>query len=230
MFMKIKSFFLSLIGLLFTPPCNESIESVFWVSGYYADCDAGAGNMKCLKIHRGEKLEASNWEYFYAPIQGFEMEEGISKKILVKEESLDPKQVPADASSIKYTQLKVLEIRTDDSNGTQQRLHDIWNLTHLNRKEIKDFHQRPNMELNLTDNKVMGNDGCNQYFGPINQVSSKSLKFGMIAATKKYCPHMDISNQFHKALSEIESYRLDGLNLYLFDESNNEILRFLKGD
>ncbi len=228
--MKIKSLFLSLIGLLFTPLCNKTTESIFWVSGYYVDCDGGSGKMKCLKIHRGENFAAPNWEYFYAPIDGFEMEEGLLKKILIKEEKLDVKQVPADASSIKYTQIKVLETRKDESKLVQQRLHDIWNLSHLNGKEIKDFHIRPTMEINLTENKVMGVDGCNQYFGPINQINGKSLNFGMIAATKKYCPHMDLANQFNKALSSVESYNLVGLNLYLFDESENEILQFLKGD
>lgn len=228
--MKIKSLFLSLFGLLFTPPCNESIEKIYWVSGYYVDCDGGAGRMKCLRVHRGEKIENPKWEYFYAPIEGFNMKEGLLQKILVKEERLSPERVPADSSSIKYTQLKVLETRNDQSKINHQRLHDIWNLSHLNGKEIQEFHVRPTMEINLAENKVMGIDGCNQYFGPINQVKDNLIEFGMIGATKKFCPHMEIANQFTKALSGVVRYRLDNLNLYLFDESEKEVLRFLKGD
>lgn len=33
--------------------------------------------MKVLKVHRGENLENSKWENFYAPIISFEFKEGV---------------------------------------------------------------------------------------------------------------------------------------------------------
>ena len=69
--------------------------------------------MPVLNIYKGENLNDPEWENFYANIEGFEFEEGYLQKIEVKEEKLDKSQVPADASTIKYTLVNVLEKQKD---------------------------------------------------------------------------------------------------------------------
>ena len=76
--------------------------------------------MNCLQIKRAEE---EDWQYFYSQITGFDFEPGHLYKIEVQEEKLDPDQVPADASSIKYSLVSVLEKNVDpfyDLFGTYQ--------------------------------------------------------------------------------------------------------------
>lgn len=341
--MKYFSIFKILIFILIVQSCNTTKNtSIYWISGQKTECSAGVGKMKCLKIHKGEDLNNPKWENFYANIEGFTFEEGQLQKIEVEEEELDPKNVPADASSIKYTLVKVLEkqqdyqslldgtwtpskingnpinrkaplpklsinlsekrvsgtdgcnnystevINVDAPNiklgniiGTQkmcmdmsvataynkalrniatykikaenlhfynaegnevlsfiknskseahQNLHDIWNVTHINGAVVDKMDSRPSLEINLTEMKIRGNNGCNGYFGEITDASAKSLSFGNIAATKRMCPKMETPNNFDAALSKVHSYEINELKLVLRDKEGKEVLAFLKGD
>jgi Heat shock protein len=78
--------------------------------------------------------------------------------------------------------------------------------------------------------KIMGNDGCNDFTGEIEEVSMKQLKIGNIASTNKMCRNMETAQSFNKALNQATYYKLDGLNLILFNNENKEVLAFLKGD
>lgn len=332
-----------MMGILLTQTCSQTKSSIFWVSGIKTECSSGAGKMMCLNIHRGEDLSNADWEIFYAPIEGFVFEEGFLKKIAVKEERLEVKNVPADASSIKYTLIRELEkepdtrvlvkgswllngingkpinrmvtlptmeldlnsmrvggndgcnnysgrledltarkiqfsemvstkkscmnktidheynqaltdvktyqiigpnlmfynkdgkkvlsfMKQEKTEEANQRLHDIWITTHINGLSINPTKSGPLMEISLTEMKLTGNDGCNDYTGTIESVSASRLKFGKMASTQKICDIMDIPDTFNQALNKVATYKLEGLNLRLLDENDNEVLTFLKGD
>lgn len=316
-------------------------SSVFWVSGIKTECSAGAGKMNCLNVYRGDDLANSKWELFYAPIEGFQFEEGIMKKIEVNEEKLDGKPQPADASSIKYTLVKELEKQPDtrllvsgnwipsringspiaspaaiptmevqlnsmqiagsggcnmysgpikkmmlgsivlgnivatqracindnvetayfnalnatklykvsgseliffDESGKEtlyftkaktsanQRLHDLWVAVQVDGNPINRMATPPRMEINLTEMKVMGSDGCNNYTGGIKEASDTALSFAPLASTKKMCPKMELANSFNKAMTKVATYKLEGLKLILMDKEGKEVLQFLKTD
>lgn len=336
-------FLLYMMGILLTQTCSQAKSTIFWVSGIKTECSSGAGKMMCLNIHRGEDLSNPDWETFYAPIEGFVFEEGFLKKIVVKEEKLEVKNVPADASSIKYTLVKELEklsdtrvlvkgswllngingkpinrmvtlptmeidlnsmrvggndgcnnysgrlenltagiihfsemastkkscmnktidheynqalsdvktyqimgpnlmfynqdgkkvlsfMKQEKTEEANQRLHDIWITTHINGQSINRTKSGPLLEINLTEMKLTGNDGCNDYSGTIESVSASQLKFGKMASTQKICDSMDIPDTFNQALNEVATYKLEGLNLMLLDKNENEVLTFRKGD
>ena len=65
------------LSILYSCASVKTNNSIFWVNGYKTEASSGAGKMKVLKVHRGENLENSKWENFYAPIISFEFKEGV---------------------------------------------------------------------------------------------------------------------------------------------------------
>lgn len=66
---------------------------------------------ECLLVQKNKNRIEGEWKYLYSKINGFELEEGYIYKLKVKEEKLE--NVPADASSIKYTLIEMLEKNVD---------------------------------------------------------------------------------------------------------------------
>jgi len=85
----------------------ESRDVVLQVHGLRAPC-TGVAPMTCLQVRRGQET-TGEWQNFYAGIEGFTHEEGYRYLIRVRETPLPREQVPADASSIRYELLEVLE-------------------------------------------------------------------------------------------------------------------------
>jgi heat shock protein HslJ len=184
--------------------------------------------MQCLQIQKGEELHSDGWELFYAPISGFEHEQGYIYKIAVKEEPIPPEQIPADGSSNSYTLIEVLDKQIDGKLS----LYDIWVLESIkgNRLNLKGTEKRPQLEINLKKMRISGNDGCNNFTGGITNVDSQELTFGPIAATRKACIDMDIPDRFHQNINNVQSYSIKDLKLYLFDKEGNELFVLKKTD
>lgn len=91
----------------FTKELKEN-EKIYWVAGTMVDC-IGVAKMNCIQIQEGNKIEDNNWRLFYNDIEGFEYEPGYLYKLIVKEETLPIETLPADASSLKVSLVKVLE-------------------------------------------------------------------------------------------------------------------------
>ncbi len=92
-----------LITAFFTGCLSSSNTSTFYIAPYKAHC-VGVGPMQCLKI---KKEKEENWQLFYDKINGFEFEEGNEYLIKVKEEKRE--NPPADASSIIYNLVEIIE-------------------------------------------------------------------------------------------------------------------------
>jgi heat shock protein HslJ len=187
--------------------------------------------MKCLQIQKGKSIEKGKWQNFYANIEGFDFELGYIFKLAVKEEKIDPAKVPADGSSVKYTLVEVLEKNPDP----KFRIHDIWALEAIDGKTVErpndnDRMQIPSIEINLTEMRIMGTDGCNNFHGSIKSIEEDELKLGPIAATMKMCYNMEIPNKFNVAINKVSAYKIENLKLYFFDEKGRELLRFKKVD
>lgn len=92
--------------LLGTLQCTASAansgenEKTFIIASETADC-TGVAPMKCLQI---KEKPTDNWSFFYSNIEGFTYEPGYEYVLKVKTEKRE--NVPADASSIKYTLIK----------------------------------------------------------------------------------------------------------------------------
>lgn len=217
-----KGSILTLILILSACAPKANITTM-WVNSHKSDC-TGVAKTECLLIQRGENIDPSAWENFYSPIQGFEFESGYLYKLKVKEEQLE--NAPADASSIKYTLVKVLQKEVDPTF----RLNDIWVCTSLFGKDIGQTEKSITLEIHLKDKRVMGNDGCNNFNGGITTVSQDILKIGPIASTRMMCQEMEMSDKFNKALNKVEKYEIKEMTLYLYCEEGNELMTLKKVD
>ncbi|WP_292010031.1 DUF4377 domain-containing protein [Chryseobacterium sp.] len=75
-------------------------EKTFIVGPQTVDC-TGVAPMKCLQV---KEKASEEWSNFYSNIEGFTYEPGYEYVLKVKTEKIA--NVPADASSIKYTLIK----------------------------------------------------------------------------------------------------------------------------
>lgn len=116
------------------------------------------------------------------------------------------------------------------STKTPIALHDIWAATHINETPILTTENRPNLEINVTEMKIFGTDGCNNYTGNIKKLTSKNIAFGPLASTRKICLDMQIPDAYNQALNKAVSYKKELLNLYFFDSEGHKILSFKKVD
>jgi|GEM_PF-103024 len=225
----LKASIMSLLTLVLLQTCaipknlNQN-NRIFWVSGLKSECSAGAGKMQCLQVHRGESIDAPQWENFYAHIEGFQFEEGLLQKIEVKEEHLDKSRVPADASSIKYTLVKVLEKQQD----LRTVLNGNWTLQSLNNHPLNKMTPLPTMAIDLSKMQISGSNGCNTYFGEIESLAPAKIKLGNVGSTKKMCRDMRVADEFDSALNSINTYQVKGSNVIFFSENGEKVLSFMK--
>ncbi|MEQ4923532.1 DUF4377 domain-containing protein [Proteus hauseri] len=75
----------------------------FLVDSQLYDC-VGVAPMKCMKI---KELPSGEWSLFYQNIEGFEFKSGSEYTLKVK--VTDIPNPPADAPSVKYTLVEVLD-------------------------------------------------------------------------------------------------------------------------
>lgn len=218
--------FLSLVCLSFLfQSCTD--QPAFWVNSYTVNC-SGVGPRTCLLVQKGKEIVDGEWKNFYANIEGFEYEPGYIYKLEVKEDSIPLAEVPADASSIKYTLVKELEKKIDP----KLRLNDIWALETIGTEEIvlTEGLQRPRMELQLNNRTVFGMDGCNNFRGGIKEVGETTLVFSPIVGTRRMCPDMTISDALLKTFDQVRTYEIKDLKLTLFDANGAVLSSFKKVD
>ncbi|UKM64594.1 DUF4377 domain-containing protein [Flavobacteriaceae bacterium GSB9] len=208
--------------------CSNNVgaeTTTYWVNSLKVECDAGAGKAQCLQVFKGDDLNNAEWTLFYSPIEGFTFEPGYIQKIEVRETHLKPETVPADASSIKYQLVKVLEKQKDK----KAILNDIWAATHIDGNKIENKNT-PTLEINISKMQAFGSDGCNNFSGSIKNLNDNTLTFGPLASTRKMCPDMTVSQQFNQVISQTASYKHEQATLYLYNEAGDETLRFKKVD
>lgn len=201
-------------------------SKTYEVNSFRVPC-TGVGPMECLQVRR---QGSDQWEFFYSEIEGFAYEPGYRYRIRVKEEPLDPETVPADASSIRYTLVSVVEKTVDQ----RLRLNDIWMLHATEGREVPEAdltasRQRPYIEFHLRENRFMGNDGCNTFRGSLISVGERELQLGPAMGTKMSCGDMKLPNAFLALLSRVDAYRVEEGVLTLL-KGDTELLTFRKTD
>ncbi len=101
--------------------------------------------------------------------------------------------------------------------------------------EIKDITKetlsknRKTPTLNITEAKISGNNGCNNYFSSIIKIDTKSIEFSPFGETRMMCPEMTISDAFGQLLSKSTTYSLDKKKrLTFFNAEGEKVLVFTK--
>lgn len=200
-------------------------ESILWINSFTVQCE-GVAPMTCLQVQESDLPEPGNWRNFYSPIEGFTYEAGYLYKLRIRKEMLE--EVPADASSIRYLLVQLLEKTRDPKIN----INDIWAVTHI-RDEPVDLHQQqrsPLIEISLSEMRVMGSDGCNNFTGNIEKFDDGLIEFGPVATTRMMCPDMAVPDSFNAAMQLVRNYRLEPGRLALLDSERNELIACRKID
>jgi len=220
------------IGTIFFLGCStedkKQDQFVYWVNSTKVSC-IGMAPTKCLQIQKSETPDLSAWEAFHGSIQGFEYETGYIYKIVVKENHLDPADLPADASSIEYTLVEILEKRQD----LKLRINDIWVAIEIKGEILpseQDSVSLPQLEINVSEMRYMGNDACNNYNGGIIELDDQTIRFGIAAGTRMMCMDMKIPDLFNASLPEVLTWEIQENKLQLFDADGKEVMLLKKID
>ena len=114
---------------------------------------------------------------------------------------------------------------THSALKTTASLEGIWELNYITGPRIA-FNalypdKKPTITFDLKENKVSGNNSCNQYFGTLkvegNKINFKDAKMGM---TKMACPG-EGENVYMKTLEKVDSYSIS---------DDGKTLNFIMGD
>lgn len=221
--------FTAIMALVILQSCGSSkniTTETFWVSGTKSPCNAGAGKAMCMNISKEANLNDAQWQNFYAPIEGFTFEEGNYQKIEVTVEELDQATVPADGSSLKYTLNQVIETKKDETT----LLNGNWLLVRLNTAKLNRMVSIPSMHINLSEKRISGNAGCNNYSAAIKNINPKHIHLSAAAMTKKACINKNIETEFGQTLHTVKSYALNNSELLFYNETGAEVLAFVKNN
>lgn len=226
-----------LLAILFVVAgCNpdsmdESNEVIYHVNSFRVPC-VGVAPMSCLQVQRGEPA-AGEWQNFYSQILGFEYRPGYRYRLLVRETQLPPDQVPADASSIRYELVELIEQAPDPRLAIQ----DIWVVERIDGADRDTFEpasgaELPYIEFNVPRGEYLGSDGCNAIRGDLLFLSPQEIRLGPATNTDaaRSCSDGVFQSKLQNALDRITYWRRDGLWLTLIDTDGVELITLHKTD
>lgn len=125
----------------------------------------------------------------------------------------------------------ILQYRKLNKTKNEVRIHDVWSAVRVEGNPINRMVTVPRIEFNTTEMKFYGNDGCNEYFGPITELSKENIILGDIGSTRKMCPDMEFPQRYISALKNIVQYKFTDDNiLVFFNKEKEEVLAFMKVD
>ena len=86
----------------------------------------------------------------------------------------------------------------------------------------------PNLQIDLKENRISGNGGCNNYFASIEHYSSTALSFSAIGATRMLCLSDNIENAYFQTLQEVATYKIQENSLSLLNKQGEEVVKMIK--
>lgn len=166
-------------------PLVESVKVAMLIAPDLTDC-TGEGPQKCMQIKFDPDEE---WQFFYDQIEGFEFEEGYRYVLLV--EKLEVKDPPADASSLQYVLVDVVEKEKAVDMDAFEFEDTPWVLTGFGLfDDLKGVLEkiRITFKYDTASGQVLGSGGCNRYFGEIEvDQDEKRIKVGFLGLTRMAC-------------------------------------------
>ena len=109
-------------------------------------------------------------------------------------------------------------------------INDIWALEFVEGVDYQpgnDSSERPVIEINLKENHVTGNTGCNTLNGKV-VVEENQIEFSDMVTTKMFC-EKSIEAEFLIALGMVNNYKIEKLKLFLYRD-DEQIMIFQKID
>ena len=111
-------------------------------------------------------------------------------------------------------------------------INDIWVLQKMENHTIKksEYNKLPTLQFSISNNKVYGNDGCNNISGQFLYDDQGHIKIDNLMGTKMMCENMENPDKFHSLLSKTNHYKVKHNILTLFDLQSYELMSFKKID
>ncbi len=200
-----KSIVLIVLLALTTKSCQEN--KIIYVGDHMSEC-VGVSKQKCLLIKENSK---DDWTFFYGKIKGFIYEEGFIYKLKVNvKKNSEPL---ADASNLKYSLIKVLEI---EKSISPPDIFNKWKVISL--EGMDELYQNPTIQFDEKNNRISGSTGCNNYFGSF-KIQNDQLIIDDMGMTRKMCPDMTLENNFINNLKRVKHYRTEQDKLLLLNST-----------
>ncbi len=99
------------------------------------------------------------------------------------------------------------------------KLNAQWFLKDENGDNVTGLRNMPiTLEMHAEDgHNANGFAGCNQY-GTSFSLNGASLSFANTYSAKKSCPDLKVEQNYFSALEEVNNYKIEGNNLYLYKD------------
>ncbi|MEG1615435.1 MAG: META domain-containing protein [Bacteroidales bacterium] len=139
-------------------------------------------------------------------------------------------------STILFGSLVAFGACSGNSKKEAVNLQGEWVITSVNGVKVQETPESPFLNFDLTEKRVNGNAGCNNFFGEVimNEADASSLSFDKMGATKMMCPNDSLEMEVFKALNEVKSFGSADCDVKgktcakLMNAQNNELLTIQK--
>lgn len=103
-----------------------------------------------------------------------------------------------------------------------------WKLIELNGRKINTEQQLKEAHFKLIsdDNRIVGNDGCNSFFGTYQLLPGDRIQISTLGSTKMACLNDNVEDEFLKVLAIADNYALKNDTLSLNKAKMTPLARF----
>ena len=116
----------------------------------------------------------------------------------------------------------------EEKPDTPLQIQGEWNLQTLRGVAPAASIPLPSLQIDLKENRISGNGGCNNYFASIEHYSSTALSFSAIGATRILCLSENIESDYFQALQEVTTYKIQANTLSLLNKQGEEVVKMIK--
>lgn len=106
-------------------------------------------------------------------------------------------------------------------NVVAPELEGNWILEKLNDGIVKNTssYKTPTIEIEPSEGKLLGNSGCNKYWGVIEQPEGNEVDIFLLKKTNLPCPEADLEEEYLEALTgEVLKFEITNEKLMLFND------------
>lgn len=214
-----------LIAILISCQAEKPKTTKIWVNSYQVSCD-NSNESLCLQIQRGDTIESDKWETLPSNIEGFNYEEGKIYQIEIG--ANEPSS--NDKDELKFNLVKIIQ----EFDDNKLIINGKWELTffmsdtlsiHIDRPEFA-----PNLEINISERKVFGQDGCNNFTGSISEFDAEIISCISIVSTKKICPDNQLDDVIANTLTLVNKWKVEDSILSLLNSEGEALMKFKKSN
>lgn len=175
------------------------------------ECDTAESG--CFYVKENYEDE---WLPFKDSIFDFHYQEGYTYKLEIKTKEKDPT----------FYQLKKI-IYKELKPADQQDIPGNWKVTELTGTDT--IGKYPTMFVDLENQKISGNAGCNRYSASFS-IQDNKIHIKNTFSTKRYCSHMAIEEQFFELLKKVALFDIINKNLVFFSANGKKLISCSRTD